>query len=69
MAGRGARGSDDVKRVHILLDARRVPRGSRWLGLSQVVKDDLKAVLILLDGWVGCTWVRLCKEGTYILDG
>ena len=22
------------------------------------VKDDLKVVLILLDGWEGCTWVR-----------
>ena len=26
--------------------ARRVPRGSRWLGLSHVVKDDIKVVLI-----------------------
>ena len=28
------------------------------LGLSHVVKDDLKVVLILLDGWKGCRWVR-----------
>ena len=45
--------------------ARRGPWGSRWLGLSHVVKDDLKLVLILLDGWEGCTWVRWRKEGTY----
>ena len=38
--------------------ARRGPRGSRWLGLSHVVKDDLKVVLIHLDGLEGCMWVR-----------
>ena len=52
MAERGARGLDDVKRVRILLDGRG-PRGSRWLGLSHVVKDYLKVVLILLDGREG----------------
>ena len=30
-----------------------------------MVKDDLKVVLILLDGWEGCTWVRSRKEDTY----
>ena len=35
--------------------------------MPHVVKDDLKVVLIILDGWKGCTWVRLRKDGTYIL--
>ena len=38
--------------------ARRDPQGSRRLGLSHVVKDDLKVALILLDGFEGCMWVR-----------
>ena len=58
MAGRGARGSDDVRRVRILLDGKEGSTGVRWLGLAHVVKDDLKVVLILLDGWEGCTWAR-----------
>jgi hypothetical protein len=35
-----------------------VARVPRRVGLSHVGKDDLKVVLILLDGWEGCTWVR-----------
>ena len=50
MAGKDARGSDHVRRVRILLDGLQGSTGSRWLGLSHVVEDDLKVVLILLDG-------------------
>ena len=38
----------------------RVPRR---IGVAHVGKDDLKVLLILLDGWEGCTWVRRRKEG------
>ena len=34
--------------------ARKGPRGFRWLGLSHVLYDDLKVLLILLDDWEGC---------------
>ena len=50
MPGRGARGSDDVRSVCILLHGW---EGSRWQGLSHVLYDDLKVLLILLDGWEG----------------
>ena len=36
----------------------------RRLGVAHVGKDDLKVVLILVDGWEGCMSVRLRKEGT-----
>ena len=42
--------------------ARSGARVPRRLGLSHVVRYDLKEVLILLDSWEGCTWVRRRKE-------
>ena len=38
--------------------ARSGARVPRRLGVAHVGKDDLKVVLILLDGWEGRTWVR-----------
>ena len=43
--------------------ARSGARVPRRLGLSHVVRYDLKVVLILLDNCEGCTWVRRRKEG------
>ena len=44
--------------------ARSGARVPRRLGLSHVVRYDLKVVLILLDGWEGCMWVKRRKDGT-----
>ena len=44
--------------------ARSGARLPRRLGVAHVSKDDLKVVLILLDGWERCRWVRRRKEGT-----
>ena len=43
--------------------ARSGARVPRRVGLSHVVRYDLKVVLIVLDSWEGCTWVRRRKEG------
>ena len=49
--------------------ARRGPRGSRWLGLSHVVKDDLKVVQILVDGWEGARGSDDVRRVSILLDG
>ena len=49
--------------------ARRGPRGSRWLGLPHVVKDDLKVLLILVDGSEGARGSDDVKRVRILLDG
>ena len=69
MAGWGARGSDDVKRYVYYKMAWRGQRGSRWLGLSHMVRYDLKVVLILLDSWEGARGSEDVKSVRILLDG
>ena len=47
MGRRGARESDDVRRVRILLDG---SEGSTGVQIAKIVTRDLKVLLILLDG-------------------
>ena len=48
--------------------ARRGPRGSRWLRLSHVLKDDLKVLVILLDGLEGCNGSDDTRIDRILLD-
>ena len=48
--------------------ARRGPGGSRWLGLSHVLKDDLKVLLILLDGREGARGSDDVRRVRILLD-
>ncbi len=58
MAGRGACGSGDVRRVRILLDGYDGSTGVQMARIVARALDDLKVLLILRNGWEGCTWVR-----------
>ena len=49
--------------------ARRDPRGSRWLGLSHVLYDDLKLLLILLEGWEDARGSDDVRRVRILLDG
>ena len=49
--------------------ARTGPWGSRWLGLSHMLQDDLKVLLILLDGWAGCNGFDNVRRVHILLDG
>ena len=48
--------------------ARRGPRQSKWLQVSHVLKDDLKVLLILLDGREGCNGSDYVRRVCILLD-
>ena len=49
--------------------AGRGPRRSRWVGLSHVLYDDLKVLLILIDGWEGARGSDDVRRVRIHLDG
>ena len=69
MAGTGARGSDDVRTVRIILDSKEGSTGSRCLRLSHMLNGDLKVLLILLDGLRGARGSDDIRRVRILLDG